>query len=288
VTVAIVIPTFNREHLLPITIAAVQAQTLADWRLVLVDDGSADRTVAVAQQAAVRDPRIRVITQSHGGIAAARNRGIESLDSAELVVFLDDDDVWEPQALEKLASAIEADREAVGAYGLARVIDAQGRERPNDLFFRVQASRRGVRHGWLVDWPRNAPATFGVMAYGNVIATPGVVLIRRSALDRAGLFREPAADWAMWLRLTMQGHLVFVPEVVINYRVHPGNESRDILRSTRRKFTVHWRLLWSRGLTSSQRRTAWLGFVYYYTDLTRLARTLRRLAVRLVRAEDRA
>jgi glycosyltransferase involved in cell wall biosynthesis len=281
VTVAIIIPTINREQLLPITIAAVQAQTLTDWKLVVVDDGSTDRTVAVAQQAAVRDPRIRVITQSHGGIAAARNRGIEHLDSAEFVIFLDDDDPWEPDTLQKLSRALDRDPNAVGAYGLARMIDVNGREVRNDALAARQTRRRGIRGRELIEWPAGDPTTFAVMAFGNVIMTPGTVLIRRSALVRAGRFREPAADWNMWLRLTMQGDLVFVPEIVIGYRSHPGNESRSILRNSRRKFIVHWRLLWSPDLTAAQRRTAWLGFLYYYSDLSRLGRTLRRLLARL-------
>jgi glycosyltransferase involved in cell wall biosynthesis len=278
VTIAVVIPTFNREQLLQLTIAAVQAQTLADWILLLVDDGSTDGTVAVAQREANRDQRIHVITQTHAGIAAGRNRGIESLAREDLVVFLDDDDLWEPDALHRLAAAIERDPKAVGAYGLARRIDHRGRELPSDGLDERQLRRRAIQGRRLVILSTDAPTTFESMAFGNVIMTPGTVLIRRSALEHAGRFREPAADWDMWLRLTMQGDLVFVPEVVIGYRSHPGNESHSILRNTKRKFIVHWRLLWSRDLTAAQRRTAWLGFLYYYADLSRLGRTLRRLA----------
>lgn len=285
--IAVVTPTFERANYLPSTILGVQAQSRPDWQLLVVNDGSS-YVAAEATLAASRDSRIQILSQGHSGIAAARNLGIATIPpTVEYVAFLDDDDVWEPNALQELAAAIEDDPDAVGAYGLARVIDARGDQLPNHLLVRLQSERRGLRGGRLVDWPKDAPVTFEVMAYGNVITTPGAVLIRRSALDRAGLFREPAADWDMWLRLTLQGHLVFVPEVVINYRVHPGNESRDILRRTRRKLIVHWRLLWSRGLTRAQRRTAWLGFVYYYTDMSRLARTLRRLALRALRAEDR-
>jgi glycosyltransferase involved in cell wall biosynthesis len=282
-TVGIVVPTFNREQLLPITIAAVQAQTLHNWRLVLVDDGSADRTVEVARQAATSDPRIHVVMQSHGGIAAARNRGMEHLDDAELVIFLDDDDLWEPDTLQRLSGALERDTRAVGAYGLARAIDLNGQPLRNDALMDRQTRRRGTRGTGLIEWPASEPTTFEVMAFGNVIMTPGTVLIRRSALGHAGRFREPAADWNMWLRLTMQGHLVFLPEVVIGYRSHPGNESRSILRNSRRKLLVHWRLLWSADLTRSQRRAAWLGFVYYYADLSRTGRTLRRLLGRSAR-----
>lgn len=277
-TIAIVIPTFNRGPLLQLTIAAVQKQTVSDWELVVVDDDSTDETVALVTRMSESDSRIRVLTQPHAGIAAARNRGLEDIGVADLVSFLDDDDLWEADALQRLSAAIELNRGAVGAYGLARRIDQHGRQVPSDGLARRQLERRAVHGRRLVTLPTDAPTTFAVMAFGNVIMTPGTVLVRRSALDRAGRFREPAADWDMWLRLTRQGDLVFVPEVVIGYRTHPGNESHDILRNTKRKFIVHWRLLWSPDLTLAQRRTAWLGFLYYYSDLSRLGRTLRRLA----------
>ncbi len=283
-TIAVIIPTFERASYLVSAVQGVRDQSRKDWELVIVDDGSA-ATAGPRPDLPAGDPRIQLIRQHHAGIAAARNTGLASIDAAvEYVAFLDDDDVWDPLALETLVSALEGHPQAVGAYGMARMIDDQGRDVPNLQAFKRQTVRRGVRLGRIVDWPKGAPTTFGVLAYGNVITTPGQVLIRRSALDRAGPFREPAADWDMWLRLTLHGDLVFVPEVIINYRVHLGNESRDVLKSTRRKLIVHWRLLWAPGLSRAQRRTARLGFLYYYAGPARLARTVRRLAGRGIRA----
>jgi glycosyltransferase involved in cell wall biosynthesis len=276
-TIAIVVPTFNRGQLLQLTIAAVQQQTVLDWELVVVDDDSTDDTLAVVTRMAQLDSRIRVTSQPHSGIAAARNRGLERIGASEFVSFLDDDDLWEPHTLQRLSEAIKRNPAAIGAYGLAQRIDHRGRQVTGDGLAERQLQRRAIEGRRLVTLPTDAPTTFEAMAFGNVIMTPGTVLIRRSALDRAGHFREPAADWDMWLRLTMQGDLVFVPEIVIGYRSHPSNESHNILRNSKRKFMVHWRLLWSRDLTLGQRRTAWLGFLYYYLDLSRLGRTLRRV-----------
>lgn len=281
-TVAIVIPTFNRERFLETTIAGVQRQTVENWELLVVDDGSTDATCTATQRVADRDRRIKLLTQANRGIAAARNLGITNLGAnSEYVMFLDDDDVLTPYAIEVLSAALAADPHGVAAYGLARPIDWNGQEIRNDLLTARQRDRRGIRDRRLVSWPASAETTFDVLAFANVIMTPGSVLIRRSALDRAGFFREPAADWNMWLRLSMQGHLVFIRETVVDYRRHPGNVSANVLLSSKRKFTVHWRLLWSRDLTTAQRRTAWLGFFYYYADLARLGRTLRRLFARV-------
>lgn len=280
-TVAIVVPTFNRERLLELTIAAVQRQTSSDWTLIVVDDESTDETASLVKRLSKSDPRIRLVSQSHAGIAAARNRGLEALGDSDLVCFLDDDDLWEPDALQRLTSAIEGNPDAVGAYGLARRVGVDGEELPNDSLAERQLERKAVHGRRLITLPRGAPTAFEVMAFSNVIMTPGTVLIRRGALERAGRFREPAADWDMWLRLTMQGDLVFVPEFVIGYRAHPGNESQNILRNARRKLVVHWRLLWSAELARAQRWTAWWGFLHYYSDLARLRRSLRRISERV-------
>ena len=280
-TIAIVIPTRDRGPFLQLTIGAVQDQTHQDWRLVVVDDGSTDDTVALVDRIAQSDQRVRIVAQPHAGIAATRNRGLQEIGSAELVTFLDDDDLWYPDCLQRLIGVLDANPGSVGAYGLAQRIDERGRDLPSNEFAERQMERKAIQGIRLVRLAVDAPTTFEVMAFGNVIMTPGTVLIRRSALDRAGAFREPAADYDMWLRLTMQGDLAFLPQVVIGYRSHPGNESHNVLRNSRRKFVVHWRLLTAPNLTTAQRLTAWVGFLYYYLDVSRLARTLRRLVARL-------
>src|SRR2546421_13123372 len=101
--VSVVIPVYNGERYLAEAIESVLAQTICTWELVIVDDGSADGTPGVAQRYAGRDARIRVVRQANGGVAAARNRGMQETDpSSEYVIFLDHDDVWEIDALETL------------------------------------------------------------------------------------------------------------------------------------------------------------------------------------------
>ena len=278
-TLAVIVPTFNRSAFLKETIAAVQRQTWTDWQMIVVDDGSSDDTVEVVRAATAGDRRIQLVGQEHRGIAAARNRGMSALPPVDFVTFLDDDDIWDHDALERLVEALGRHPEAVGVYGLARRLES-GRSVARDALEERQLHRVAVEGGKMRVLPTHEPTTFEVMAFASVIMTPGCAVVRSSALHRAGAFREPAADWDMWLRLTIQGPLVLLPEPVISYRSHPRNESTNILRNSRRKLIVHWRLLWSPVLTSAQRRTAWFAFVHYYGDLSRLARTFARIVRR--------
>ena len=281
--VAITIPTHNRSTYLQEAIASVQAQTLQDWRLVVVDDGSTDGTRAVVERLAVGDRRIRLLVQDHAGGAAARNRGMSEEREADFAAFLDDDDVWEPRTLEMLVAELESDSAAVAAYGLARTVDSGGRPLRPGVLEAHGLNRTGVSGLGLTLWPERAPTTFAVLAVSNVITTPGQVLIRRSALMRAHKFREPAPDWQMWLDLSRQGPFLLVPHVVVGWRWHEGNITRNEFRMSVSRLRVHWGLLWSPGLAMNHRGIAWVGFVRYYVDMPRIRRRGLRLWNRLTR-----
>lgn len=229
--ISIIVPAFNGARFLEQTIESVLAQTLAAWELVIVDDGSADDTAALAERYARQDARVRLVRQSNAGVGAARNRGLAEADTAsEYVIFLDHDDVWENDALERLSLALQDDPGAVVATGLSRVIDALGEPRdPGELEIWGR-HRQGIAGHRLVAWPASAPTTLAVLAYGNCIYSPGQALIRRSALAAVGPFDaslSPADDWDMWLRLSVQSHIAFVDRVVLNWRAHGGNGSRQ-------------------------------------------------------------
>jgi len=106
--VSIITPVYNAAEWLPETLACVQAQTLADWEHLLVDDGSTDESVAIIEAAAQQDARIHLLrTTKNGGPSRARNLAIESA-GGRYLAFLDADDLWLP---EKLARCIESIRE---------------------------------------------------------------------------------------------------------------------------------------------------------------------------------
>lgn len=110
---SIIIPTYNRAHLIAATLRSVMAQTLTDWELLLIDDGSTDNTKQEVGK--FTDNRIQYVWQQNAERSAARNKGI-TLAKGEVICFLDSDDVWLPTHLEILYKAIEQREFTSGVY----------------------------------------------------------------------------------------------------------------------------------------------------------------------------
>ena len=111
-TVSILMPVFNAEGTLPAAVDCILAQTVSDWELILVDDGSSDRSGALCDAYAQKDPRIRSLRlERNGGAGAARNRGLQEA-RGEYLLMLDSDDLFDPDMLERGLEALK-DAEAV-------------------------------------------------------------------------------------------------------------------------------------------------------------------------------
>ena len=128
--VSVVIPTYNREQLLPAAIDSVLAQTYREFEIVVVDDGSTDRTAdkiesmsrSISEDGG-RTPRIRYFHQSNQGQSAARNKGIAEA-KGDWIAFLNSDDVWLPEKLMSQIRAIEQFEESCGGcFSDARLVD---------------------------------------------------------------------------------------------------------------------------------------------------------------------
>lgn len=245
--ISIVIPAFNAETYFASTLDSVRAQTLTAWELIIVDDGSSDKTAEIAEQYAARDPRIRLVSQKSAGVSAARNFGASLIHpDADFLIFLDADDVWEPQALALLSEALAAHIEAPAAYGLARYIGKNGQPIKPGVCESHQQFRLGLENGRVIVWPPERPTTFAVEAVMERVMTCGTVLMRRAAFSAAGQF-DPGLrmweDWDFWLRLSRLGGLIFTDTLVLGYRQHDTNVSgqRDLLESG--EWRVRHRLL---------------------------------------------
>jgi len=104
--ISIIVPIYNAERYLPACIESVQAQTINEWQLLLINDGSTDGSLDIAQAYAANDKRITVIAAQHGGQSAARNLGMMHIEG-EFVAFVDADDTIEPNWAEVHLQAIE-------------------------------------------------------------------------------------------------------------------------------------------------------------------------------------
>ncbi|MFF2371029.1 glycosyltransferase family 2 protein [Agromyces sp. NPDC058110] len=146
--VSVIIPTYNRRHVVGRAIESVLAQTVPVGEVIVVDDGSTDGTAAYLESLAAADSRIRLAAAGHGGAAAARNLGI-GLATGGLIAFQDSDDEWEPDFLERLLPHV-AGRTDVVAFvshrvffrdGSSEVVPAARIERPErELLLRSIAS----------------------------------------------------------------------------------------------------------------------------------------------------
>ena len=104
--ISIIVPVYKTERLLPAGIASIQAQTFADFELILVDDGSPDNCPALCDAAAAKDRRIRVVHQKNRGLSGARNAGLDTA-RGEWMAFVDSDDTITPDFCEKLYAAVQ-------------------------------------------------------------------------------------------------------------------------------------------------------------------------------------
>lgn len=226
-SISIVVPAFDSGRFLAETLRSIQAQSVTDWECVVVDDGSTDDTLGIARSFETEDVRFRVLTVTNGGASAARNTGFLATDRAtSFVSFMDSDDVWLPDALAVLLDGLEVDAAAIGAHALAERIDEHGHAVTTWSHASFGRDRWGLEGRRLVRWPLDRPTTFDVLVNGNVLFPPGLLLVRREAYERAGRFDEVltgAEDWDMLIRLSRQGHLSFVEQVILHYRLHGSN-----------------------------------------------------------------
>jgi len=266
VRVSIVIPAYNAGLYLGQCLDSVRRQTVNDWEAIVVDDGSLDDTAEIVGSYAQRDGRIRLHSQKNQGVSVARNHGF-AVTSTEtsFITFLDADDTLEPNALEVLLAALEEREDCVAAHGLARYIDEHGER----LFAgRAEAegrNRRTFRGLRRLRLDEREPTSFAVFAHWNHVHTPGQVLIRREALDRAGLCDpklHSAADYDLWLRLTLLGDFAFVDHVVLNYRQHGAAMSRDGRRMRAEEWQIWQKLLSDNELSQGRRRILTLAKIY--------------------------
>lgn len=210
--VSVIIPTHNTARHIAEAIESVLAQTYQDYEIIVVDDGSTDNTPEVI--APYRD-QIRYVWQASQERAVARNHGLH-LAQGELIAFLDSDDIWLPDKLERQVAALDRYNQAVLVYGPAKIIDIEGQP----SHFWGSAYLCGEPGGEI---EVNCPGR--EMLFGSPIM-PSVVLARREALEQAGPFDTeviPAEDWDMWLRLAQLGAFVWLPQVLAYYRT-PGSE----------------------------------------------------------------
>jgi glycosyltransferase involved in cell wall biosynthesis len=200
---SVVIPTRNRWPLLERALHSALGQRDVTLEVLVVDDGSTDGSAEQAE--AVTDPRVAVLRLAHGGVAGARNAGVERA-QAKWVALLDDDDLWAPDKCRRQLDAL-AERSADVAYTSQVVTD------------------ESLRFKRIMQAP-NPDRVLETLLGSNTIGTPSSVIVRRDALLAVGGFDvelSVLADWDAWLRLCTDGRVAACSETLVAYVEHDAN-----------------------------------------------------------------
>lgn len=198
-SISVVVPCHNAARYLHAALASILTQSLSPPEVIVVDDGSSDGSGEAAERFS---PRVTVLRQSRQGIAAARNRGVHAANGA-LIAFLDADDLWPADSLERRWQRLAAESALDGVYGAVST-------------FVTGASRGDPR-------VRVPPSQAGRLA--------GALLLRREAFSRVGVFDTglrvgETLDWIA--RASEHGlRLAAIDAVVLARRVHAENSVRD-------------------------------------------------------------
>jgi glycosyltransferase involved in cell wall biosynthesis len=196
--VTVVIATYNRASLLARAIRSVLAQTMPEWELIVVDDCSTDETEQAVKS--FSDERIRYIRHDRKRrVSAARNTGIRCA-RGEYVAFLDDDDEWLPEKLEKEVAVFRNSEDAVGlVYTGKMVLDENGK---------IVQLRMPTKSGWLYE---------ALLDY-EFIGSPSRVTIKKQVLDRVAGFDEAflnREDYDLWLRVAKVSKIACCPHYLV-------------------------------------------------------------------------
>lgn len=219
--VTIVSPCYNQERYVASCARSALAQTYRNWEQVFVDDGSTDETTRIIDS--FGDPRIRIIRLPHrglGSLAATYNAALAE-SNGSLVAVLEGDDRWPADKLERQVPSFD-DPSVVLTWGRAALVDEADRD-------------RGVRSSWS---PRPGAARtdtrtlFHRLTRTNVLTPTVTVMVRRSALDLIGGFRQSGSDhfvdlptW-LWVMARHDANATFLNEILGIYRVHDEQTSR--------------------------------------------------------------
>ena len=191
--VSVVIPVRNRPRVVASALQSVSAQTLEDWELVVVDDGSTDETPQVLEEWAALDKRIRVVTQDWAGVSAARNRGLKQA-RGRYVAFLDSDNRWRPDFLRLAVAAMHGQGLRAAYAAMALHDDERTRYRAH-------------------------PYSYDDLLVHNFV-DPNVLVVERDLARDVGGFDEELRRWVdhdFALRLGRRVELRLLPFVAVDY-----------------------------------------------------------------------
>lgn len=200
--ISVVIPTHNRAHLIKRALYSVMEQSYTHLEIIVVNDASVDDTSAILNELSAVDTRIKIITNKHAqGGSASRNKGLFASNGI-WTAFLDDDDTWQNNKLEKQLELLKAHPKAIACSSAYTI----------HYPFNIKK---------LVEPPSSI--TIEQLLMANILGGTSVCMAKTSICKEIGGFDpalRSAQDWDFWVKLLMSGEIVSIQEPLVNYYVH--------------------------------------------------------------------
>jgi glycosyltransferase involved in cell wall biosynthesis len=216
--VSVIIPAYNAEPFIGRTLESIMAQTYLNLEILVVDDGSQDSTPAIIREYMKMDARIQLLQQDNGGVASARNIGIEQ-SKGEFIAPIDADDIAFPMNIECQVRCLLKEPESVGV-SYVWSIDIDEKDIPSGIF---RASRI-------------AGGVYATLLCHNFLGNASSTLIRRRCFELVGLYdtqfkdnsSQGCEDWDLYLRIAQHYEFQVVPRFLLGYRKLPNSMSSNV------------------------------------------------------------
>lgn len=196
--ISVIIPTYNSEKTIIKTVNSVLQQSYTNFEIIVINDGSSDRTLELLQT--IQDSRIKIFSYPNGGVSTARNRGIVKA-TGEYISFLDADDRWTKDKLELQWQTLQQHPQAALAYSW--------------VYFESE-----LEPSYAETSSYFTGNVYPELLIKNFLHTGSNPLIRRNIIDRIGLFDpelKTCEDWEFFLRIAAQKEFILVPKVQVIY-----------------------------------------------------------------------
>ncbi|MFV5696975.1 glycosyltransferase family 2 protein [Flavobacterium sp. ZT3R17] len=218
--VSIITPSFNSEKFIAETIQSVQNQTYKNWEMIIVDDCSSDETLSIVTKIALQDNRIQLFqSEKNSGTGIARNTALTKC-KGRYISFLDADDLWKPQKLEKQINFLKINNLPF-IFSFYDCIDEEG----NPLNKRVEAPRNlSYRQLFFCNYVGNLTGIYDVNYFGKI----AISSIRKRQ------------DWMLWLTILKKIKTAQpIPESLALYRIRENSISASKLDLLKHNFAVY-------------------------------------------------
>lgn len=218
--ISIITPAYNSDRFIRQTMDSVLAQTYENWEMIIVDDHSTDKTVEYVKDYQKRDPRIKLFQlNKNSGSAVARNTAMRNA-KGRYIAFLDSDDMWYPEKLEKQIRFMQE----------------------KDIAFSFTKYRLMEEDGTVKEVESKAPDSVGYddLMKHCVIGCLTVMLDREKTGDQEMVNIRTRQDYAYWLAITKRGIRAYgLPEVLAKYRIVENSISRNKIKAAQRQWYVY-------------------------------------------------